>query len=92
MEQSLILRPAIPIALPGSTTTIILAIVTGMWVSQHFFATSTATIITTTDLLSISQPYNGVEYTSCLTENQIVDVLGSGRSNVREFVSWLGYI
>jgi hypothetical protein len=40
----------------------------------------------TTDLPSfvfVSQTYNNSSYTTCLEENQLVDVLEAGRGNVR---------
>jgi hypothetical protein len=37
-------------------------------------------------VLLISQTFNGSEYTDCLVENQLVDVLESGRSNVCGFI------
>lgn len=33
--------------------------------------------------MCLSQTFNGASYTSCLGENQLVDVLESGRGNVR---------
>ena len=33
-------------------------------------------------MLNMPKTYNGFEFTNCLGENQLVDVLESGRSNV----------